>query len=336
MSEHACPECVLEQLACRLAQLLNSRVDALPGIESKHAQERKFFLAFDAWVQPDIVAFLDSAKSAELLSDRARRLFLDDNRPKPGFPLCLIDLVSATLSTLLEGNARRLRTRRKSEGLDPLDPNLQRLKRRGWEFDDVISRIAEYLEKVFELYYPGDEMPSKNLESAFIHFASGTLAFLDRKSAGCADTSVASPCNLNAEPDSSLFFTFGEFAWHAARVRTTRRKYWWSMAQLFVALQEVYCRVYGPVIGPRNVDSYHPRYRELNCPIEFESAVKLIEHYREWFRLPKMINYDGSLADKMACNALSAFAENWEKWAEVNEHRSETANQDDCRKVDDD
>jgi hypothetical protein len=282
--------------------------------------ERKFFVRYDAWTNPQIRRFLDDAGNREKLSPLAQRFYLTE-MPKIEFDIRLCEVLATILSlATLERRDALL------DGRTPSDePTLSAAQiawirtkafpappAKGKEFARAIEALADYQERIFEVFYPAKspgrgkpKLPSQDLDEVFGGFAAGRYHFVRavRNAQQAANGARGGPDLLNAEPDSWLFTAFAEFSWHAARVYKPRAAYWLWMAQLFAALDEVYCSIYGPVIGPRTSTSYLRVNRRRDAQLSDQRIAELVQSYRSRFTDLE------SLGRKMALNAASMLAD---------------------------
>ncbi|MBI5363245.1 MAG: hypothetical protein HZA53_08705 [Planctomycetes bacterium] len=284
-----------------IVQLLEAR--AADARVVAHA-DRRFFTRYDAWTFPGVRAALEDPKVRGALSPAAKRLFVE-RMPELTAQVGLFELGARCLGRAVNDRVEKFC----AGGELPAAPELldhEREVLESWhlDLDHALIALAEYQERIFDATFPPHaELPSGDLETAFMAFASGALAYLPPP----APPNPPRPSErnlqdaLNCEPDGWLFYAFAEFAWNASRVRTGRAAYWFALAQLFAALQEVHAWTYGPAIGPRSTSSYG-RWRRRACePIALGEIEALVLVYR------KQYGDRAALAKRLAYNALRAF-----------------------------
>lgn len=241
-----------ERRRCR--ELLEARAaERFP----RWSRETRFFLRFDAWTNPPVLAQLRDPSFTRELSRGARELFaLPDavlrSAPTPERIVAL----SIGLMKRARERAERLacgerpdRRWRRTLGI----PKAERLE---------LGALARFLHTLFWSGWPGARPTATlaEIERAFALFAAGALAFVP------VSETDAYRMKLNAEPDSAYFFAFGEFALQIVRIGGPQEADWFSLARLFVALQDVFVARYGAPLQVRDLDLQYLRQQRSAAP----------------------------------------------------------------------
>ncbi len=257
--------------------------DQLASLLERRAAEpfddhQRFFLRFDAWTTPTVLTALRSPQFVTKLSINARELFVDPGIPgKFGFasPDAIASVASALALSVIERGQRLLFCERALPELPGLPD------------EEALPKLARYLTRIFDHCPAGPgstSAVSRGLDDAFARFASGALAIIPRGQVSSAQTL------LNAEPDSSYFFSLAEFALRATEEWEKGSDYWHSLACLFVALEDPFMTTYGPCAGPRNLEEHylrHQRWLDQDHLIPLQSIRDAIGFFRERFQGPK-------------------------------------------------
>ena len=202
---------------------------------------RRFFLQFDAWTNSELVERLDDAGFVASLRAPSRRLFAI---PRPSSPFrsskAFLEM-AVMLSKQLVARAQRLMLRMPLTPPFP-DPSDERPPLPCTTHEAAILKMAGFLERVFEHGFPGLRKsrgrgaPWEQFVDAFSAFGAGALATQPSASPG------GPPTLLNTEPDGAYFFLFAEFA--LSRVELRWSPFWFRVARLFVALQDLFDAAY--------------------------------------------------------------------------------------------
>lgn len=249
--------------------------------------ERRLFLQFDAWSDPDLTRWLD--RFSRRLSPRAKRVFAHGRpRIRPGVMRCAYEI----LPYVPIDRARTLAGHQDygipvQIGSDAADL----LKSYGLSARDMIHAVANYQIEIFKSTFPLQALPTPELDRCFVRFATGKL----RIDPGPQD-------KMNAEPDSAYFFSFAEFCIQAAYVGAAPGHDWWhSLGCLFAALQDAYCQCYHNPKGERRWTEYRDVFFDTKRAMDEEVVLTLVESVR---RRDRTLH---DLVERVTSNAYWAF-----------------------------
>lgn len=286
-----------DRILADIAATLEARAGAPELLDS---YERRFFARYDAWTTPSVRRFLASEANLARLTHSTRDFYT------LGMPKLEVVETIAMLASLLPlavfARVECLRKRkvwpRDLEMPDYVPPAVASKYRCVAE---VVRELADYQKAIFDRFFQPepDGSPPRDLQIAFALFASGRLRFVPTIAPG---TRAASPMagELNAEPDSTMFFAFAEFAWRAAGLGGADQEYWRKLARWFTGLQDVFLWTYARPLGRRDPDGFLRAFRRSGDPLPLDQILAHLDDYARF-------ETHEALEMQMAYNAFCAY-----------------------------